>query len=626
MKIETMYTIDDVRKQIEKKSKPQQIQIVKQAIIDFGLAQSSPTNPGDNQQYQEGYQNGLNVLLKEIQSNNDFKYECDWNWFFNADNIPNQGLVFSTKDFLEEKRESETDSLLMMNILLRQMDEMKGYLDKPIDFIGRLNSLPLNDVEKHILFGLLLKWHGGYPVENLNPKFDTILKLIEKTFLNMFPDDITPEKEFCSIDIKSQKWFREAEAHINSKFSRQLNFNESKYHNKINIDFEDLPEYIIQRGIIWKFEQKSFALESDYLKWQKDLTDFLRTIPQTYLLKTLQKGIEYGNKVFKYHLHEECADPGKCQLNQSWERRLAIAETMLRDIEGAKTGESTDNTANNFEEDDIQNKIPIIKLSRYERLWIQEVYTKTLKGMKFNFRDIWTKLHKQLPNDFHPDRMDERLISVNGEDIRLLGVIALQQDYSFLGKINKVVMCIRDIILTDNQKRNILISELVEKSSLTAEEISLSIRLIRDYGEFYSGAGFDNESTLFKSIDIGGADKIYYEYLRFPGIEKLLVVKAWQFYSQPGEEFTIDEMASMSEKLDSVLKDLETLKAGQEIIWTDMVNELNELKSHFKLTKKNWKQLFAGKLMDMVASGVISETISKEIVDAFKPVVGKLLG
>ncbi|MES2874185.1 MAG: hypothetical protein V4708_10715 [Bacteroidota bacterium] len=42
--------------------------------------------------------------------------------------------------------------------------------------------------------------------------------------------------------------------------------------------------------------------------------------------------------------------------------------------------------------------------------------------------------------------------------------------------------------------------------------------------------------------------------------------------------------------------------------------EFQELKDFFILGKKKWYQLFLGKAAEMVISGVISETASKELI------------
>jgi hypothetical protein len=472
-----------------------------------------------------------------------------------------------------------------------------------------------------------LRWHGGYPINNLNPKYDTILKLVEREFLSMFPNQLTPEKEFCAKDIKTDKKMKEMEAHLNAELKRQLSFTESKYIDHVSIDFEDLPKYIVQRGIIWRFEGERLHNDADYLKWRDQLLEFLQTVPKIYIIKTLQKGIEYSRKVYTYHLYNECTNPDGCSLNQSWERRIAMAEEILNDLlEKESPKQTTQSTSESKEYDFSKYNIPVIQLSNPERLWMEDVYKRMKIGIRFSFKEIRSKLNSQLPINFRPSAIDSQLISSNGEEIRLLGVIALQKEFIILEKINKTISAIRDIILKDYEKRNIEIIEIVEKCALSVEEVNICLRLVRDYGTFYSGSSYITDSTILKSIDIGGSDAIYYEYIQFLGIEQLIILKSYQYYGQPGEEFTVDEMMEMSRKLDSLFQELQTLKLGQEIIWTDVLNELNELKAHYSLNKKNWKQLFAGKIVDMVTSGVISETVSKKLVEFINPFVGKLLG
>jgi len=86
----------------------------------------------------------------------------------------------------------------------------------------------------------------------------------------------------------------------------------------------------------------------------------------------------------------------------------------------------------------------------------------------------------------------------------------------------------------------------------------------------------------------------------------------------------------MNTKLDHVMEkmmaEFETLKLGQEVIWTDMKKELEELKELYHLSKKNWRQLLIGKFTEMIAAGVVNETISKKIVEFINPVMANLLG
>lgn len=91
------------------------------------------------------------------------------------------------------------------------------------------------------------------------------------------------------------------------------------------------------------------------------------------------------------------------------------------------------------------------------------------------------------------------------------------------------------------------------------------------------------------------------------------------------DTFTSDEKNNSESKLDNVLKDLEELKMGNQIIYDDIMQEINEMKELYFLGKKNWYQLLAGKCLSMVASGIISETVSKAIIKSIEPEIQKLI-
>lgn len=83
----------------------------------------------------------------------------------------------------------------------------------------------------------------------------------------------------------------------------------------------------------------------------------------------------------------------------------------------------------------------------------------------------------------------------------------------------------------------------------------------------------------------------------------------------PKTEFNLQERSEINDSLKKILDDLNKIKIGQEITYDDIVQELNELKEFYFLNKKHWSQMLIGRLTEMVASGIISETISKEIVE-----------
>lgn len=71
---------------------------------------------------------------------------------------------------------------------------------------------------------------------------------------------------------------------------------------------------------------------------------------------------------------------------------------------------------------------------------------------------------------------------------------------------------------------------------------------------------------------------------------------------------------SLDKSMNEILARFDKLDLGQQITYDDLFNEIQELKSFYFLNKKNWLEMLTGKLSTMVVGGIISETVSKEIV------------
>jgi hypothetical protein len=84
----------------------------------------------------------------------------------------------------------------------------------------------------------------------------------------------------------------------------------------------------------------------------------------------------------------------------------------------------------------------------------------------------------------------------------------------------------------------------------------------------------------------------------------------------PAQDFTLTEKIGINESVEKIIEDLSKLQLGQQITYDDLMNELNELKDFYFLNKKHWSQLLIGRLSEMVAGGIISETICKDIVES----------
>jgi hypothetical protein len=90
------------------------------------------------------------------------------------------------------------------------------------------------------------------------------------------------------------------------------------------------------------------------------------------------------------------------------------------------------------------------------------------------------------------------------------------------------------------------------------------------------------------------------------------------------DTFNINEKNETDLKIDEILEEISKLKAGQQVIWEDVLKELEELKELHFLGKKKWYQLLVGKSVDMVAGGIVSETVAKQIIESFRIAFPKL--
>ena len=75
------------------------------------------------------------------------------------------------------------------------------------------------------------------------------------------------------------------------------------------------------------------------------------------------------------------------------------------------------------------------------------------------------------------------------------------------------------------------------------------------------------------------------------------------------DEFSVEQESELHNKLNNILKKLNEQGFGQQIIF----DEIEDLKNHFNLGKKNWFQLLKGKVVDLNFKKVLNKTIVQEI-------------
>lgn len=393
-------------------------------------------------------------------------------------------------------------------------------------------------------------------------------------------------------------------------------FPNESYLDKIDIDFGNLPKYVISE-ILDNFGRSHSHFDASFIGWTKNIQKLISSLPHRYAQRLLSKGIEYAEKACAYHKLENCCKPDDCRVCWSWEGRIFAAQQVLKTLP-AKSLEVLGHSNPELEKV-RREQLPIPELQKHVAMWLEEIYDLQLRGKKISFKNIWAKLHEDLPADFDPTQMDGNLAWNNGEEIQIMGVISLQKNYAILDHINKVITLIKHELLKNPEIENIDLAKLAETAGFSLHGVTFCLNLSRSVIPVYESVTTVPDKKIYQSINVGGNQKTFLAYMQFTKMEEILIKKSAQSKAMPDEQFSFEEEISISKKLDEMLTELADLKMGQEIIWTDLTEQINDLKSKFYLGKRTWKQLAAGKLVDMTASGVISETISKKIVEILKP-------
>jgi len=164
-----------------------------------------------------------------------------------------------------------------------------------------------------------------------------------------------------------------------------------------------------------------------------------------------------------------------------------------------------------------------VRCSKFDRLWLSELY-KTIKAkQRPSYRVIRAKLHNRLPKEYNPEQMDERLSKYWGEEIAIYGVALVDPTFNVFGKANEVIQTIRKIILKQPELAVVEVSEIAKWSTLQPMEIALVLRLIANYGKFFRTATGSQEFPFgYGSINVELDKDVFNQYLYFTNIESLM--------------------------------------------------------------------------------------------------------
>lgn len=143
-----------------------------------------------------------NCKYRNFSANNELSYYRD------EKNIPSQDLVNQTIEYFEKGDGARAfKPLEFLNLLWEQYNFINSNIDDHQKIFSTLGRIPLNQLERHILYGFIIKWFGGYPLEaplgiDNSELHYQVRKLLLEKFLSY--EGETPEKEFCKVNFENR--------------------------------------------------------------------------------------------------------------------------------------------------------------------------------------------------------------------------------------------------------------------------------------------------------------------------------------------------------------------------------------------------------------------------------------
>lgn len=218
----------------------------------------------------------------------DLRFDYPLSWFKNPSNIPNQESVSATIDWFETGPGKRAFTPIeFLNLLYKQLDFIGNNIYEIDEVTRHIHSLPITDLQRHILTGFILKRFGGYPASMPDRAQEKTLKAIEQIFLTGDPE--SPERQFCKADMQMRKNFMK----LGIAFTTSINYGiDAKYileemdesslaADKVYFSFKELFREAVVMGALGPFTSDAQYLveqsknEYNFNSWLSDTKGWL---------------------------------------------------------------------------------------------------------------------------------------------------------------------------------------------------------------------------------------------------------------------------------------------------------------------------------------------------------------
>lgn len=163
---------------------------------------------------------------------------------------------------------------------------------------------------------------------------------------------------------------------------------------------------------------------------------------------------------------------------------------------------------------------PKLKLSQSDRIWLKEIYRGFKTGQQITSRVLKVKLLNKLSKNFDPKDIDPRLLR-DEKNITLFGILHIDPKTDLIGKCDKFIRTIREQIIENPETDQIKMDKISKATNVPQNELRKVLDKISDLGHFWSSSSHDPNNEV---VGFGvGDDRVFDEYLKYEGLEKLII-------------------------------------------------------------------------------------------------------
>lgn len=189
----------------------------------------------------------------------------------------------------------------------------------------------------------------------------------------------------------------------------------------------------------------------------------------------------------------------------------------------------------------VQSKFqfPVIKLTEYEKIWLEAVYQKFLSDQNLNYRSLWATIWDKSPIQFDPSRMNHSLI-ISGTDITLLGIWHIDPGSDIFEKYDKVILAIREILKSSGENNNVSSEQIQDLTTgISAIEIKQITKLMYA-AQFVSGYGSGPNFSSYITIN---DDETFNKFRHYNGLQQHME----ELFKRYNNEGTLPEEEEVNE-------------------------------------------------------------------------------